>query len=339
MDVAIIGAGPVGLTCAYELAKEGQRVTVYEEHARIGRPVQCTGIVTSSIKGLAPFKESVVNRLSKVRITAGRSMVELPAKDLVLDREAFDRNLAERAETLVKIEIGKRLSVVPEADAVIGADGPDSFVRKIINPGHVPRYLVGKQAVVKGSFERDVFEVYLGSVAPGFFAWVVPEDDTTARIGVAASKNTEDAFRKFMGTLNARPISYQAGLIPIHDPRIRIMRGNSYIVGDAALQVKATTGGGLVPGLRSAKILADCLNHGGSYQSRCRLSVGKELLAHLMLRRMLDKFTDPDYEDLIQSLQRLGPSFEKHSRDQSIRLCASVLLREPTLLRHVRKMF
>src|SRR5262245_50686213 len=35
-DVAILGAGPMGLACAYRLLKLGRQVTIYEADSRIG---------------------------------------------------------------------------------------------------------------------------------------------------------------------------------------------------------------------------------------------------------------------------------------------------------------
>ena len=47
--ISIIGAGPSGSHLACLLSKHDD-VNVYEEHSEIGKPVQCTGLVTSSIK-------------------------------------------------------------------------------------------------------------------------------------------------------------------------------------------------------------------------------------------------------------------------------------------------
>ena len=44
-DVLVIGAGPAGSTAAECLAAEGIEVAVLEEHAVIGEPVDCTGVV------------------------------------------------------------------------------------------------------------------------------------------------------------------------------------------------------------------------------------------------------------------------------------------------------
>ena len=48
--IAIVGAGPAGSYLGHLLAKEGKDVCIFEEHSRIGSPVQCTGIVTHSIE-------------------------------------------------------------------------------------------------------------------------------------------------------------------------------------------------------------------------------------------------------------------------------------------------
>ena len=51
-DVAIVGAGPAGLTAARILASRGHDVVVLEEHHEVGVPVHCTGVL-----GLDAFSE------------------------------------------------------------------------------------------------------------------------------------------------------------------------------------------------------------------------------------------------------------------------------------------
>ena len=47
-DVIIIGAGPVGGYLARRLSENDMRVLLIEEHAEIGRPFQCAGLVNPS---------------------------------------------------------------------------------------------------------------------------------------------------------------------------------------------------------------------------------------------------------------------------------------------------
>ena len=48
----MVGGGPAGLTAATELAAAGSTVLLLEEHADIGVPVHCTGVL-----GLDAFAE------------------------------------------------------------------------------------------------------------------------------------------------------------------------------------------------------------------------------------------------------------------------------------------
>ena len=62
--ISIIGAGPSGSHLACLLSKHDD-VNVYEEHSEIGKPVQCTGLVTSSIKDHLKLESKFI--LNKIR--------------------------------------------------------------------------------------------------------------------------------------------------------------------------------------------------------------------------------------------------------------------------------
>jgi len=339
--ISIIGGGPAGLMSSFELAKLGHKCRVYEEHNEIGKPVQCTGIVTADIQDILKIPNRVIqNRIRKAMVVCGSSKATLPVDDLVLDRQGFDRHLADLAEDEgVKITKGKRITSLPKG-MVIGADGPAGIVVRHMNPRAQMSYLTGKQAVVEGDFRKDTFTVYLGSIAPDFFGWTVPIDKRTARVGIAALRHTHRQFDSFLRSVPYDRIdSYQAGLIPIYNPRLRTESKRMYLVGDAASQVKATTGGGLVPGLRSSKILAQCISRQNSYSRAWKAGVGKELYMHLRIRKMLDRFTDRDYRKLIGYFGNCSSVFQRHSRDNSIGLAARLLAKEPRLLSFAGKLF
>src|SRR4051812_1386875 len=71
VDVLVIGAGPGGLYAAGTLARRGHRVLVCEEHAAIGDPVHCTGIVsTDSFDEFELPRASILNALDRVRFVS-----------------------------------------------------------------------------------------------------------------------------------------------------------------------------------------------------------------------------------------------------------------------------
>ena len=75
MKVCIIGAGPAGSFAAYNLAKTGQfDVEIFENHGEVGKPVQCSGLVTKTISDIDPifsceeFTKIIGGKISKVRL-------------------------------------------------------------------------------------------------------------------------------------------------------------------------------------------------------------------------------------------------------------------------------
>ncbi|MBI2129428.1 NAD(P)/FAD-dependent oxidoreductase [Candidatus Woesearchaeota archaeon] len=360
--ISIIGAGPAGCYAAYLLAKSGKEASVFEEHPKIGFPVQCTGIVTDEINNILKLnKDAILNKISKARIfSPNGNFLELKLKNenIILDRAKFDRHLAEMAEkegarvflnnrfvkyannkTIIKNLKNKTAKKI-KTDYLIGADGPNSSVAKSAGLFGKRKFLFGKQARIKLKNENIVeFYPHIGS-----YAWVVPENEEIARIGVAAYDGVNDVFLNFLNSLkmnNKKIINYQSGLIPLYDPEIRIQKNNVFLLGDAAAQVKATTGGGIVYGLNAAKILADCILRNNDYGKECKKMIGKDLWLHLKLHDIMKKFSDNDWNLLIDLLNKkeTKKTIEKHDREYPSKILFRILLKEPRLLYFLRHIF
>jgi len=127
-------------------------------------------------------------------------------------------------------------------------------------------------------------------------------------------------------------------MIPLYDPKLTTQKGNIYIVGDAAGQVKASTGGGIVPGLACAHALAGSIISRQDYEKRWRRAAGKELHAHLLIRKVLSRFSDKDYDRLVRVLKDEKTAFSRYGRDEAAKLLPRLVLRHPSLLLLARRL-
>ncbi|TET39436.1 MAG: NAD(P)/FAD-dependent oxidoreductase, partial [Dehalococcoidia bacterium] len=102
-DVVITGAGAAGNYLAYKLAGLGYKVVVFEEHERIGEPVQCTGIIGAECLDRFPlFEGAVLGEVSSAKLfrPSGRELriSRDSVQAYIVDRAGFDRGLAEKAQ-------------------------------------------------------------------------------------------------------------------------------------------------------------------------------------------------------------------------------------------------
>ncbi len=350
MRVSIIGAGPSGSTAGMLLAKQGHDVTIYEDHAVIGKPIACTGIVTKALFELVPYdKEYMINELEAVDVVGpNNERVKIPLHEYVICRHKFDNYVANKArEAGAKIELNHRFvgregntllfrvngqTVKKDTDILIGADGPMSKVAQTAGIGNKNQFWVGMQATIKSNFDPKVFTTWFGNLAPGFFAWSVPENAERSRVGVAVTndKNCAQCFQHLMKMVGGEIVDRQGAPIPIYNPKSVIEKGDTYLVGDAAGLVKDTTGGGIITGMLSAKILAESIASGTSYSKNIK-KLRKELWIHNKLRRILNKFTDKDYAKLISWMNK--PSVRSilytHPREYPSRFMLKLLLAQP----------
>ncbi|WP_338103446.1 NAD(P)/FAD-dependent oxidoreductase [Methanolapillus millepedarum] len=122
------------------------------------------------------------------------------------------------------------------------------------------------------SMDSDFVEVFVGSVAPGFFAWTIPMSDKSSRIGLAIDRdcakkysndekkaNAKSFLTEFLARpevaakIKSEPMNLTAGNIPI-GPMKKTYAEGFMVVGDAAGQCKPISGGGIYPGAVAAKI-------------------------------------------------------------------------------------
>ncbi len=356
--VSIIGAGPSGAYAAFLLASAGYDVTIYEEHEDVGKPVACTGIVTKVLWELVKKrKEFMVNELDAVRVVApNNSSMDIPLHEYVIDRALFDSYLVSQAVNAGAVLqkrhrfIDAKNNVVTfkhkgeritrKTDIIIGADGPTSQVAKSAGIYGKREFWIGLQVTLKAKWDPKIFLTYFGNICPGFFAWVVPENSHIARVGLAAQKEPRGYFNQFLQRFDGIILDQQPGPIPIFSGNEIVEKDLTYLVGDAACLVKNTTGGGIITGMLSSKILAECLQTDRNY-SRALWQLKKELYLHKLLRRMLNNFTEQDYNLLIQYMN--APAVKKvlanNPREYPSRFLFKLLLSQPKLLRFGLKIF
>ena len=96
--INVVGAGPAGSFFSLNVKDE---VRIFEEHKEVGKPIACTGILTSAITDLINVNKSViVNRIKKVRLIAPNNdycEFKLRNEEIIVYRDKFDQFLVEKA--------------------------------------------------------------------------------------------------------------------------------------------------------------------------------------------------------------------------------------------------
>lgn len=341
-DVVVVGAGPAGAMASKYAAKNGAKTLLIEEHASIGSPVQCTGLIST-----AALDECEVGEKSFVLSKMKGAFVYAPngdelcirareTKAYVIDRKEFDRALVERSidegvdfilktrfigiekDGICVISNGERKTI--QADMIIGADGIQSNVGRSAGLPRCRKFLSGIQFEAPYlANDPEFVEIFTGTeYAPGFFAWAVPFSGM-ARIGLARNPGEPPATYYLEKLCRHRIIAsrcacsrteHVVGGIPLGPPDMTV-RNNVMLVGDAAGQVKSTSGGGIYMGAVCAKVAGEVAAKASrkeadplEYEKRWRKSVERELAIGMLIHTSLGKLTDADLNEFIGFLRQ-----------------------------------
>ncbi|MFA6269112.1 MAG: NAD(P)/FAD-dependent oxidoreductase [archaeon] len=338
-SIAIIGAGPAGLATALKLKEEGFDSTVFEEHEIVGEPSHCSGLISK--KGVEELginlSDSLLNEIRGAKIfSPSGHCIQVKKKETmayVVDRKKFDQVLLRRARLLgIHVATDTKLIDVRnntlfvqsqgrgelrKAEYVIGADGVNSIVRHLLGINLDKENFVHTiQATCSGEFDEKMVQVHFGDFAKGFFAWVIPLSKERAKIGLGSTlgEDISENLKKFISTKfpGTKPLKYDSALIPYGAPLKEIATDKLAIIGDAAFHTKATTGGGVIFGMKAGnvlgKVLADMLKGKGSLKDYEKKMSGlnEELKFHWKIRKYLNSLSDNELDSLFVKLKKNG---------------------------------
>lgn len=305
LDVIVVGAGPAGLYAALLLAEEGFDVAVLEEHAGIGAPTHCTGVVSDEISDLFKVPESIVlnrPRVCSVVSPSGRAVPFASSGEgvTVIDRGQFDLELGSAAQQAgAEIRTGIRVDrVATDAEwvRVSGTHGQQARARACILAGGVSfglqrqlglplpsLVLHSAQLEVDARSADATVELHVGErTAPEGFAWLAPlvrDGRPRLKVGLVARGNATEHLGRFLSRravcerLAATPDAPIRRLLPL-GPAGKTYGHRVLVVGDAAGLTKPTTGGGifyaLLSGLLAAETLGEALRRDDLGEERLR---------------------------------------------------------------------
>ncbi len=270
MKIAVIGAGPAGLSAAMKLAEAGESPTVFEKMPEVGFRVRCAealydlyNLYDRDPPGARVRVEEVLMRLRDLHV--------LRSGDIniwVLDKDRWLRSLAAQVESL-----GGR--VLTDTDAEI-ADLRRDFDYVLDCSGfpsqswkeYHTRFRVlalGIQYAVRGDVSRFFRKLYFKAV-PGeiSFRWIFPKSEGEANVGAGWAQDPPAekwaALKAFASSElgEYEVVGRTSGYIPM-GIESRLAVENVLFCGDAGGLANPYTGGGNHIALLSGSIAADCL--------------------------------------------------------------------------------
>ncbi|MEA3293052.1 MAG: NAD(P)/FAD-dependent oxidoreductase [Patescibacteria group bacterium] len=284
-NVAIIGAGIIGLYLAWKLSELGHKVVVFEKRENVGKN-SCSGLISTRIKDFIPIDDRY-NDNGLIENEINKFLIHFPKKDiflnlkqthLVINRQKLDEKLLELVQAsgakilfnhsvnaifypnqdkfgLHELNSGKIVLQTSKGagdfDRIIGCDGAVSKVRALMGIKPLSLRLGIKFSLFVKDSSNQV-QVWPGK--NGFF-WRIPRKE---KVEYGALGNMDLIKKDFDNFLKKEKISPPKGeitssLIPegLAFPKEKKVT----LCGDAAGLTKRWSGGGIIWGLTAADIL------------------------------------------------------------------------------------
>lgn len=347
-DFIVVGAGPIGSYLSGLLARDGFSVAIFDRKQDVGKGVVCSGII-----GKGPYHEfdlpedAIIGKIS-TGLLFSPSLIEFQYSHgspfaYIADREKLDKILFARAVnegvspflgnivTDLKKEKERillkylRNGGIEEKSArcVIIATGHNFALHRKAKLVAPERFLWGSRVELDYKMEGPLEIYFLNNPDIGSFGWVIPFGDKT-RMGILSKDYDRNALysliQKTNGRFKFREDRVEDAPIAYGDSK-KMVDERVIAVGEAAGQVKTTTGGGIHYGLIGASIAHNTLKKAAladdfsannllEYERLWRIRMGEQVKAGITLRNLLSKMP-PKAIDLVFNWAKKNPAIKE----------------------------
>jgi geranylgeranyl reductase family protein len=288
-DVAIVGGGPAGSSCAAFCALSGLRTLVLERE-KFPREKVCGDCLNPSCwsvlerlgvsQRVRDLPHSKLSSVEFIAIDGHKVSVGLPSGsncEISVKRSLFDDLLLSRARetgadvhehttvTALRHNNRWRIETVSgetyEARILIGADGRNSSVARLCNLLPRPaRERVALQAHVP--LPRDFGHRVVLQFLPEGYSGQAPVNETELNLCLVGTPPTVSRLRQWAEDQFQLPANQSWRTItPLTRSPILSARGNLFFIGDAACVVEPFTGEGIYYALRSGELAANAITN------------------------------------------------------------------------------
>ena len=304
-DVAVVGGGPAGSSCAAELAKNGVDVAIFDNSHP--REKLCGGAISG--RGLEKLKipENIIERKINRIIVEDQNGNSVNLYDkkigIVVMREKLDQYLFQKTAENGARQIKERVvsfkrknkkwliktnkKNIFETEFIVGADGCQSIIRKNFL-GDIPKeqlaHCVGyhiphEKKHIEKEFGNSIELYFLGKpfVDVGYI-WIFPKTDFVT-IGLGTKLGTpgiHNSLKKFIlehprakRLVLPKEITFHSHLLPFISStefyKIPVTGKNWVLIGDAAGHVNSITGEGIYYAMNGGLLAAKSYLNGNIY--------------------------------------------------------------------------
>ncbi len=235
----------------------------------------------------------------------------------------------------LKLSHGGREPYELRAPLIVSAEGMESMMAREMGFKTVHSlYDVDTcyQYEMKPYDHENLIELYFGNkLAPRGYVWIFPKRDRKANVGIGiggnlanSKKNGDmpgadpkillDSFIKDNEQLRDASTLYDfGGVISVGAPINEFVKDNCMVIGTAAKQVDPIHGGGIAiameTGVLAASIAIDAHKRKDyskasllPYEVKWKDTLGKKMNKRLMLRKVMEKLSDDDFDHIFNSI-------------------------------------